>query len=188
MAPPSEIPALKMLRDYRRRLLHIGDVGEYSVASVDEVIAALAASSRTGEAPEEGIATTTFSMRTMAGAANAGMGRPSAYETNDRATRTKTGETPSIRKEPLAEATSITPLAPPTPPPAPTNWQPIASAPKDDGWFLVGSAGRVHISCRLNGQIRDLGCDPDTGDVGLYDPAFYQVTHWMPLPEPPKEK
>lgn len=61
------------------------------------------------------------------------------------------------------------------------DWQPIETAPKS-GWILLAnsklvSSGRFrkHDFFNLQGFIRDGAEMPDTS-----------ITHWMPLPEPPK--
>lgn len=69
-------------------------------------------------------------------------------------------------------------------PPVGRDWQPIETAPKEEGWFLAASKDKVHIACRADGEILDVGAEMDTGEIGLYEPA-YPFTHWMPLPDPP---
>jgi hypothetical protein len=81
-------------------------------------------------------------------------------------------------------------------------WQPIETAPKDGSMFLCwvwairqgedddGNPYEQDVSqvdfCSWRSQ-------PDLGDVGWFDPYCGQigeaqdVTHWMPLPPPPKE-
>jgi hypothetical protein len=65
------------------------------------------------------------------------------------------------------------------------DWQPIESAPKD-GWFLA-----FKPSCAvIVGTILD-GDHPDCEfDGGVHEGWSHQyvdgITHWMPLPEPPK--
>ena len=62
------------------------------------------------------------------------------------------------------------------------NWQPIETAPRDGTEILViESAGGCYVA---NWQSLD-------GWVWAYDnmdgPTCTNPTHWMPLPEPPKE-
>lgn len=71
-------------------------------------------------------------------------------------------------------------------------WQPIETAPKDGGSILVycpnmriyGKNGNVVITYWQ----RHAAHDPRYayGWVGLYDDKN-EPTHWMPLPQPPKE-
>lgn len=65
------------------------------------------------------------------------------------------------------------------------HWRPIVTAPTEENvWFLAASVGRVHLACRVDGAIFDVGIDPESGDIGLYIPDF-MFTHWMELPAPP---
>ncbi len=58
-------------------------------------------------------------------------------------------------------------------------WQPIETAPKDGGLFLVWDGQTYNIVWYdFNGYFKD-------GD-GCYDTEF--ATHWMPLPAPPTKE
>ena len=62
-------------------------------------------------------------------------------------------------------------------------WQPIETAPKDETEVLACRAGKKWRQV-LGWQWGSGGCDGWYNSGGRnYDP-----THWMPLPEPPKEK
>lgn len=68
-----------------------------------------------------------------------------------------------------------------------SNWQPIETAPKDgtkiDVW--CPGYGRIADARFVEGRWREWGineCDQMTW-VQIGD----RITHWMPLPEPPKE-
>jgi hypothetical protein len=65
------------------------------------------------------------------------------------------------------------------PPSVPSSWQPIETAPKDGTFFIAldvrGGVGKVHWCERYTPHA---WADEDGSFVG--------VTHWMPLPEPPK--
>ena len=61
-----------------------------------------------------------------------------------------------------------------------TEWQPIETAPKDGTEVLVFSSGKMFMSFYSH----------DVGSWcidGRYDDFVEDVTHWMPLPQPPKE-
>lgn len=58
-----------------------------------------------------------------------------------------------------------------------TGWQPIESAPLGD--FLVVIKGWVTAAYRNHGE--------PIKSAGLHEPFVHQPTHWMPLPQPPKE-
>jgi hypothetical protein len=56
---------------------------------------------------------------------------------------------------------------------------------KDDGWFLIWSideSKRAHLS-RYDGHQEERSYDH-----GWKYPWDHSITHWMPLPEGPKEK
>lgn len=60
-----------------------------------------------------------------------------------------------------------------------TEWQPIETAPKDD--LLLGYAeGMMRLVMWENGAWVQVGATIEKG--------WFEPTHWMPLPEPPKEK
>jgi hypothetical protein len=61
-------------------------------------------------------------------------------------------------------------------------WQPISTAPE---------AGTVLAACFTHRGLEGIGAaDLYDGDwiieVGQHPPVWSKVTHWMPLPEPPK--
>jgi len=72
-------------------------------------------------------------------------------------------------------------------------WQPIETAPANGEFFgyCVNSKGQCWLEprCRLNedGVVEVYGWI----DCGYEDfeptPSFWRVTHWMPIPEPPKQ-
>jgi len=68
------------------------------------------------------------------------------------------------------------------------SWQPIETAPKDGTWILVW---KHDYDCPMSAQWGLLDINPNkyTGMKGWsgYGYIFSDVTHWMPMPEPPKE-
>ena len=58
-------------------------------------------------------------------------------------------------------------------------WLPIETAPKDGTDVLVYSLGRVVSAYFSKSQ--------DEWLEVIHNYSFYAPTHWMPLPEPPKE-
>lgn len=68
-----------------------------------------------------------------------------------------------------------------------TTWQPIDTAPRDGTWFDVWAVMRGSSQRFTNVEIGDDGRyfvnENDAGYLG----DCWTVTHWMPLPEPPKE-
>ena len=78
--------------------------------------------------------------------------------------------------------------------PAPSGWEPIATAPKDGTPVLVAGAGGVDM-CSWQDEApeqRECGVIVDAGyPEGWWGSAYYaggeaQPTHWMPLPAPPE--
>lgn len=74
--------------------------------------------------------------------------------------------------------------------PAPNEWQPIETAPKDDGvpvllWLPTVNRGSSGIECaqRWCGEWWTNG-GPNAGSE---IPECNEATHWMELPSPPKE-
>lgn len=77
-----------------------------------------------------------------------------------------------------------------------SEWQPIATAPKDGSWVLL-SGGYIdygwdaednpHCVVGQSYASRNWG---DCWQFAWYDSGYYGIynnpTHWMPLPEPPK--
>jgi hypothetical protein len=58
-------------------------------------------------------------------------------------------------------------------------WQPIETAPKDGAYIFLcpwGDAPDAFVSFWLAGECRWANCEF----------AEHGLTHWMPLPEPPK--
>lgn len=59
-----------------------------------------------------------------------------------------------------------------------SEWQPIETAPKDGTPILVADSGPYAFVVEWNNKHRAwLGADR----------SAWEPTHWMPLPEPPKE-
>jgi len=75
------------------------------------------------------------------------------------------------------------------------DWQPIATAPKDDTPIL-GSDGKTqftisysvdwHIMCEGYDSEYVIAIEKAYPECALE--ALYSPTHWMPLPEPPKQR
>jgi hypothetical protein len=63
-----------------------------------------------------------------------------------------------------------------------TNWQPIETAPKDGTWLLLWCGWEIVGHWVEDGKRVKHGWSDDPNGI---DPIF-MVTHWMPLPEPPK--
>lgn len=74
-----------------------------------------------------------------------------------------------------------------------TEWQPIATAPKDGTWVLL-TGGEISYGWDSDDQPRVV-IGQFAGEEGWhfawYDSGFYgeyiSPTHWMPLPEPPHD-
>ena len=74
-------------------------------------------------------------------------------------------------------------------------WQPIETAPKGNGAILVAGDGIVWMAEWYSDRGRTLVADDrkpyweeyDNSSWMLVDgyPEWFEVTHWMPLPEPP---
>ena len=72
------------------------------------------------------------------------------------------------------------------------NWQPIETAPKDGTDILICDMTAQTPRCDLVHWNQGwIGCSSTTLEyIGTYLSAsvgFYMPTHWMPLPEPPKD-
>jgi hypothetical protein len=70
------------------------------------------------------------------------------------------------------------------------DWQPIETAPKDASQVLLWDGVAVSIGYRCNGHTKPYhatvrGEDANWDDYGG-DPIL-SPTHWMPLPDPPKD-
>ncbi len=61
-----------------------------------------------------------------------------------------------------------------------SEWQPIETMPRDGGTCIVGAAGCGLVAPHIQGVIHN---NPGTAWDWQYGEA---ITHWMPLPEPPK--
>lgn len=66
-------------------------------------------------------------------------------------------------------------------------WMPIETAPRDGTVFLGYRRGRYAECCRVqrdDGEMWQFG-----GESGFHEHwPHIRPTHWMPLPEPPKEQ
>lgn len=69
------------------------------------------------------------------------------------------------------------------------NWQPIETAPKDGAWILVVD----YTDDESFGVAYWFAGDGEYKDAGWYstsccdDITMFYPTHWMPLPQPPKD-
>jgi len=68
-------------------------------------------------------------------------------------------------------------------------WQPIETAPKDGKWVLVyvNAWGRHEFAVCFFRDDKWVYVDSNFEDINE-DIEFGAPTHWMPLPEPPKDK
>lgn len=65
-------------------------------------------------------------------------------------------------------------------------WQPIETAPKDGSTVLLHSPDVKHEGGVMLGYWTDFGDgDPNWTAIQTEYPIDAEVTHWMPLPEPP---
>lgn len=66
-----------------------------------------------------------------------------------------------------------------------TEWQPIETAPKGELPIWVGHSGSIYVAIWRNDRWTDyfMLMHTRTGDRPGDEP-----THWMPLPEPPKQE
>ena len=62
-----------------------------------------------------------------------------------------------------------------------SKWQPIETAPEEGEWALVYADGAVNCAYVRRDYLPDDWTMPDCPNV---QPE--SVTHWMPLPEPPR--
>jgi len=71
-----------------------------------------------------------------------------------------------------------------------TNWQPIETVPKDeDKSFLVMiKTNDIYTRVIMQASWFEGQMYPDAFQCVIdYDDGILNATHWMPLPEPPKE-
>jgi len=61
-------------------------------------------------------------------------------------------------------------------------WRPIETAPEKGAWALVYADGAINCAYVQHGKLPDDWTLPQSPNV---IPQY--VTHWMPLPPPPKE-
>lgn len=68
-------------------------------------------------------------------------------------------------------------------------WQPIETAPKDGNLMILGWAGSKSLAANVDlGRWKQAHIAADAW-ASIHGVFFsYQPTHWMPLPEPPKEQ
>lgn len=64
-------------------------------------------------------------------------------------------------------------------------WMPIETAPKDGSTVLVGCAVRVGVAAHVAPGRRFRG-KPWRANGQWGEQLWWEPTHWMPLPEPPK--
>lgn len=71
------------------------------------------------------------------------------------------------------------------------NWQPIETAPKDgttvllsEKWNSIPIIGRFARG-KWVGDHTNVNTDGDACVIDYFEPTH--ITHWMPLPEPPKQ-
>lgn len=64
-----------------------------------------------------------------------------------------------------------------------TEWKPIGTAPKDGTPFLTFSP---ELATGPYGGVDVAGFDDEEAAFWKFRCGFDSVTHWMPLPEPPK--
>jgi len=63
------------------------------------------------------------------------------------------------------------------------NWQPIETAPRFETFLAVLDCGGDKTVCTMRWPVAEQkNSRPDSGDFHIE-----RVTHWMPLPQPPKE-
>ena len=66
-------------------------------------------------------------------------------------------------------------------------WNPIRTAPKDGTWILVCCNGFVPAVVKWYEEYGIFSESCDEGDVEDEIHDIWALTHWMPLPESPKE-
>jgi hypothetical protein len=80
-------------------------------------------------------------------------------------------------------------------------WQPIETAPKDGTWVLLaggdcyndgGDPTERIVTAQCTNELNGRTMDDTRWQFAWYDGGYYgeylDPTHWMPLPEPPKER
>jgi len=75
-----------------------------------------------------------------------------------------------------------------------TNWRPIATAPKDGTIILVWRYGEIQMVKWAKNNCNEWWSKPDGTHISRFDkydsgePMDEEIpTHWMPLPDPPKD-
>lgn len=66
-----------------------------------------------------------------------------------------------------------------------SDWQPIETAPKHDFDILLGSGNQRAVVRWENGYWKPQNVSDYYGAYPIY--LDFEPTHWMPLPEPPKD-
>ena len=71
-------------------------------------------------------------------------------------------------------------------------WRPASEPPKEEGMYLCINEGGDHFEAYYSQIYEEFGCDSaiyDHHTLGFLDTEWqgYSVSHWMPLPAPPKE-
>lgn len=64
-----------------------------------------------------------------------------------------------------------------------TDWQPIETAPKDGSWIIVTSTHNQYYRAAIMWDDYWQDCNEANHDSFMDKSA----THWMPLPDPPKD-
>ena len=71
-------------------------------------------------------------------------------------------------------------------------WRPASEPPKEEGMYLCINEDGIHFEAYYSEIYEEFGIDSaiyDPQTLGFLDTEWqgYSVTHWMPLPQPPKE-
>ena len=75
---------------------------------------------------------------------------------------------------------------------ATTTWRPASEPPKEEGMYLCINEDGNYFEAYYSQIYEEFGIDSaiyDPQTLGFLDTEWqgYSVTHWMPLPHPPKE-
>jgi|GEM_PF-1520414 len=75
---------------------------------------------------------------------------------------------------------------------ATTTWRPASEPPKEEGMYLCINEDGIHFEAYYSQIYEEFGIDSaiyDPQTLGFLDTEWqgYSVTHWQPLPQPPKE-